>query len=104
MLIIIDFVCADNLDYTNMQVSEDDTVDAIADRLDVLLDLLTGADQFGTPALTAQVEDSLGPTTYRTSTIELFRWLSSSFVSLIRTKEKWIWYTRRKRNAKQLRL
>lgn len=57
--IIVDFAYADNFDWANMQVSKDDTVDSIADKLDVLLDLLTGADRFGMPALTAQVEEHI---------------------------------------------
>lgn len=58
--IIVDFAYTDNFGWTDMQVHKDeDYRNFNADRLDILLDLLTGADRFGMPALTAQVETIL---------------------------------------------
>lgn len=42
-----------------MRVTDEDTVDMIADRLDNLLDLLKAADRFLMPALTGQAKGEL---------------------------------------------
>ena len=56
---VVDCTYADILDRTPMRVTDEDTVDVIADRLDDLLDLLTAADRFLMPALTGQAEGEL---------------------------------------------
>lgn len=59
--IIVNFAYADadKFDWTNLRHRQGDSDDAIADKLDIFLDLLTGADRFDMPALMAQVENKI---------------------------------------------
>ena len=56
---VVDFIYADVFDWTSTRVTDEDTVDVIADKLDDLLDLLTVADRFLMPVLTCQAEGEL---------------------------------------------
>ncbi|KAI9761621.1 MAG: hypothetical protein M1840_001737 [Geoglossum simile] len=56
LLSMIDFAYSDQIDWSGTQVEEGDSLEQIADKLDSLLDLLTGADRWGMPALLSATE------------------------------------------------
>jgi sacsin len=56
---VVDFAYADIFDWTPWRVTDEDTVDVIADKLDNLLDLLTAADRFQMPGLQSQAEGEI---------------------------------------------
>ncbi|KAI9763065.1 MAG: hypothetical protein M1840_000956 [Geoglossum simile] len=56
LLLMLDFAYHDHLDFRSLQANKDEESSAIADKLDVLFDLLAGADQWLMPSLHAQAE------------------------------------------------
>ncbi len=56
---VVDFIYADAFDWTSMRVTDEDELEVVADKLDNLLDLLTAADRFLMPELTAHVESEI---------------------------------------------
>jgi sacsin len=56
---MIKYAYEDEIDWKEMEVSDSDNADEIAEKLDLLLDLLKGADYWLIPALKSEVEDKI---------------------------------------------